>query len=153
MHRLTSEYREKKHPDIEVSVPQFAATLKRDLFIAVGLFFGFIILDRLIEVRFLTFLPYLTILGIFVISYLRIFRFARSSNIGICPDCNGILEHAQSPSGGRDIVCHRCRTRFLRYRSSDNPDRIFEIESDPDFQHTTEVDEHKSEQIAAADRL
>ena len=135
---------------MEVSVPHFATTLKRDFFIGVGLFFGFIILDRVIEVGFLKHLPYLTIFGIFVILYLRIFRFARRCNIGKCPDCDGILEHVPSPCGGREVVCHRCQIRFMRYSPSDNPDRIFEIESDPDFQLSSEVDEHKSEQVMDA---
>ena len=137
---------------MEVSVPQFAATLKRDFFIAVGLFFGFIILDRVTEVRFLKFLPYLTLFGIFVMFYIRIFRFARGCKIGKCPDCNGLLEDIPSPGGRHEVVCHRCQIRFLRYKASDNPDRIFEIESNPDLQHSSGIDEHKSEQDVAADR-
>ena len=103
-----------------------SSIIKRDLCVALGVFVVFLILDRVSSIGFVRFLPAATICGAMIWVMVRVFRFVRSHRVTKCPDCDSELE-VEVSGDVRDLVCHHCRLRFLRYRPSSDPDRMFEV--------------------------
>jgi hypothetical protein len=120
------DYSERSHPDLDDGIGQLSSIIKRDLCVAFGLIVIFFILDKIYPHSLVSYLPTATICGAMIWFMVRVFRFARSHQCCKCPDCDSDLK-IELRGEVRDYVCHQCRLRFLRYRPSTDPDRIFEV--------------------------
>ena len=119
------EYSERSHPDLDNGIGQLISLTKRDFCVAFGFMVIFLILDKIYPDSFMIYFE-ATIFGAMIWFMVRLFRFARSHRVGKCPDCDSDLK-IELHGDVRDYVCHHCQLRFLRYRPSSDPDRIFEV--------------------------
>ena len=123
MPKQTTGYSERPHTDLDGGVSQLSSILKRDLYVAIGVFVVSIILDSVSSKEFVSFLPAATICGAMIWFWVRVSRFPKSHRFSKCPDCNSELE-IENRNDVCDPVCHQCRIRFIRYRPSSDPNRI-----------------------------
>ena len=128
MQKQPSEYSERDHPVLDRGVAQLATIIKRDFCVALGFFVCFVILEKYSSLGFVRVLPAAIICITILWFMVRVYRFARYQPVSKCPDCGSDLE-LESHGDERDLVCHQCHLRFLRYRPSSDPDRIFEVVS------------------------
>ena len=126
MSEQTQDYSERPHPDLNEGVVKLSVTIKRDLCVAFGLIVIFLILGTIYPNSFVSYLIPATICGAMIWFMVRVFRFDRSHRVSKCPDCDSDLR-IELHGDVCDYVCHHCRLRFLRYRPSSDPDRIYEV--------------------------
>ncbi len=121
----TSDYTERPHEVIEVGVLKLAKVIKRDMFVSFVCIALLLLLDHFYLSHLTELLPAGVILLSIVWFMVRVSRFTKRHAIDKCPDCGTELETVLN-GDIRELVCHQCRVKFLRYRPSLDSDKIFE---------------------------